>query len=218
MRTGSVLVLLQRLLRRIPFSPLDVNCLHCLEYLADSYDRSSFADQGILIRAGTPADLPQMSECRNFPESLPERFAEQEHCVIAMLGERVIAYQWFCDKPSRIEERYGYTVEIPSDSVYGYDAFVLPEYRRARVWKSFHTLYLRDLLARLRRRRVIVMVDQVNSVSMSAHLRMGYRLYRKVYVAKLFGKTVWIIKAVEGRSDEIRSIASRDAMGAIQIR
>lgn len=218
MRTGSSLVLLQRLLRRIPLSPLDVNCLHCLEYFADNCDQAGFVDQGILVRAGTLADVPRMSECRNFPERLPERFAAQEHCVVATLGDRVIGYQWFCDKASRIEERYGYTVNIPPDAIYGYDAFVLPEYRCVRVWKRFHKLYLRDLLTQLRRRRVIVMVDEGNSVSMSAHLRVGYRLYRKLYVAKLFGKSVWISHAVGKRNDEIRSVAPRDAMGTVQMR
>ena len=199
-------------------SPLDVNCLHCLEYVADNYDRASIPDQGIVVRAGTLADVPGMSECRNFPERLPERFAAQEHCVVATIGNRVVGYQWFCDKASRIEERYGYTVNIPSDAIYGYDAFVLPEYRRARVWKSFHTLYLGNLLTQLRRRRVIVMVDEGNSVSMSAHLRVGYRLYGKIYVAKLFGKSVCVSQAVGKRNGEIRSVAPRDAMGAVHVR
>ena len=218
MKTGPALVLLQKVLRRIPFGPLDVNCLHCLEYFADSCDQGGLRDEGILIRAGTPADLPRMSECGNFPERLSERFAAQEHCVVAMMGDRVIGYQWFCDKPSRIEERYGYTVEIPSDAIYGYDAFVLPEYRRAKVWTRFHTFYLKDLLTHLRRRRVIVMVDQGNSISMIAHLRVNYCLYRKIYIAKLFGKSVWISKAVERKDKGICSVAPPDAIGAVQIR
>jgi hypothetical protein len=211
MMVPSTLVPLQKVLRRIPFAPLDVNCLHCLEYLADGGNSGESANPSIVIRAGTPLDIPRMSECRNFPERLPERFAAQEHCVVAMIGDDVVAYQWFCDKTSRIEERYGYRVEIPPDSIYGYDAFVRPQYRRAKIWTHFHSFYLKDILARLGRRKVIVMVDQGNSVSMRAHSRVGYRLYRKIYVAKLLGKSVWISKAVERGDEGFRSVAPQDA-------
>lgn len=213
MRSASALVLFQKVLRRIPFAPLDANCLHCLEYLCDGSDQIRLGEQHISIRAGTPDDIPKMNECGNFPERLPERFAAQEHCVVAVREDRVIGYQWFCDKPWCIEERYGYKVEIPSDSIYGYDAFVLPQYRRAKVWTRFHTLYLKNLLAQLRRRRVMVMVDQGNIVSMRAHLRCGYRLYRKVYVAKLLGKGVWIDRRVRGEDSGFPSISAPGASG-----
>ncbi len=207
-------MLLQKALRKIPLAPLDVNCLQCLEYFAAGNEQGDYLGRDIVIRAGTPLDISQMSECQNFPERFPERFAAQEHCVVATVGERVIGYQWFCDKPSRIEERYGYKVEIPADSLYGYDAFVLPQYRRAKVWTRFHTSYLKDLLARLNRRRVMVMVDRGNIVSMSAHLRVGYRVYRRIYIAKAFGKTMWISRAVERSEDELRTVAPRDATEA----
>ena len=216
MKTGSSLALLQKLLHRIPFAPLDVNCLHCLEYFADDCEHC-IAGREILVREGTPFDIPQMSECRNFPDGLSQRFAAEEHCVVATIGDRIIGYEWFCDKPSRIEERYGYRVEIPPDSIYGYDAFVVPQCRRSKVWTRFHAFYLKDLLARLRRRRVIVMVDQGNGISMNAHLRVGYRLYRKVYVAKLTGKSFWIDKAVQRRDDRFRSIAPPNATGTVPI-
>jgi hypothetical protein len=192
MNSFSPLVFLQKALRRIPFAPFDVNCLHCLEYSPDHSGDSGLPAQDIEVREGTALDIERMAECRNFPERLPERFASKEHCVVATMRDNVIGYQWFCDKPSRIEERYGYRVEIPSDSLYGYDAFVRPDYRRAKVWTRFHVTYLKDLLVRLQRHRVIVMVDQGNDVSISAHLRLGYGLYCKVYVLKLFRKSLCI--------------------------
>jgi hypothetical protein len=197
----SPLTVAQKLLRRIPFIRLDVNCLHCLEYYPCEVG-SEAADEAIVVRDASEGDVEGMAECGNFPESLPERFAAHEHSVVGISGRKVIGYQWFCDKPFRIEERYGYVVEIPSDAVYGYDAFVLPNYRRAGVWRRFHVQYLKSLLGKLRRSRVIVMVDQNNSVSMLAHLRVGYRLYRKIYIFFAFGKCLCVKKDVSGGKEK----------------
>lgn len=213
MNGASPLTLIQRVLRRIPFARLDVNCLHCLEYYPRE-DDSRDEDKGILTREGVPIDIEGMAECRNFPESLPERFATHEHCIIGIREGKVIGYQWFCDKPFRIEERYGYVVEIPSDALYGYDAFVLSNYRRSGVWTCFHAQFLQGLLTRLGRSRIIVMVDQNNSVSMKAHQRLGYRLYRKVYIFVIFGKCFWIKKAVDRPEKRFAQVLPPRSSGA----
>lgn len=208
----SLLTVTQKILRRVPFAKLDVNCLNCLEYYPIEGNATT-TDGAILIRAAIPTDIDPMGECGNFPERLPERFAANEHCVVGISGGKVIGYQWFCDKSLRTEERYGYIVEIPSDAVYGYDAFVVPNHRRSKVWTQFHTQYLGGLLASLGRNRVIVMVDQNNNVSMKAHLGLGYRLYRKVYIFVVFGKCFWIAKDSRSRmlTQECRPTSPTDA-------
>lgn len=198
MTVFSPLTLAQKILRQVPFAKLDVNCLNCLEYCPTTSNVTT-SDEAILLREATRADIDQMTECGNFPDRLPERFAAHEHCVVGIGDGRVIGYQWFCDKTFRTEERYRYVVQIPSDAVYGYDAFVLSNYRRAGLWTRFHAEYLKDLLNSLGRSRVIAMVDHNNSVSMKAHLRLGYRLYRRVYILVVFGKCLWIEKASGGR-------------------
>jgi hypothetical protein len=213
MQRVPALVMLQKVFRRLPFAAFDVNCLHCLEFEMPGAGQCTFSNAQLEIREGTFLDLDRMALCQNFPDRLSERFEAHEHCVIAAIGTKVIGYQWFCDKPTRIEERYGYPVEIPADALYGYDAFVLPQYRRMKVWTAFHTAYLNALLARLHRRRVIVMVDQSNVVSMRAHLRLGYKLFRKVYVLKFFGKVFWVTRECARVVKELRPLPSSDPAG-----
>jgi len=213
MERAPALVLFQKLLRRLPCSAFDVNCLHCLEFEISGEQQPPIANSRLQIREGTRLDLDRMASCQNFPERLPERFEAHEHCVIATIGSKVIGYQWFCDKPTRIEERYSYPVQIPADALYGYDAFVLPEYRQMKVWTAFHTTYLQTLLPRLRRRRIIAMVDQTNAVSLRAHFRLGYRLFRKVYVLKLFGKSFWVARQSPRFATEPRPLFSSDPGG-----
>jgi hypothetical protein len=174
----------------VPLLGLDVNCFHCLEFEGGSLARTPVLAENIEIRQGSARDLEGMSACGNYPERLPERFKSPgEHCVLATSRGKVIGYQWFSEKPARMEERYSYKVEIPLDAVYGYDAFVLPQWRRSKVWTEFHRTYLRDLLSMLGRRRIIVMVDRGNAVSMNAHLRLGYKLYQKIYILKIAAKS-----------------------------
>jgi hypothetical protein len=197
MNTISPLVFAQKLLRRIPLLSMDLNCLHCLEFACAGSPESGDSLETVHIREGRPSDIPTMAECQNFPERIPERFEAGEHCVVAVTGDKIVGYQWFCDKSARIEERYKYEVNIPPDAVYGYDAFVLPAFRRSKIWRRFHTTYLTYLLATLQRRKVIVMVDQSNIASMTAHLHLGYRLYRKVYVIKVLALSLCIPRPVK---------------------
>jgi hypothetical protein len=213
MSNFTPLVVFRKSLERIPFAPFDVNCLNCLEYVIADSNESAVSTERIEVREGTSFDVERMAKCGNFPEALPERFASNEHCVVATIGERVVGYQWFCDKPYRIEERYRYKVEIPPDALYGYDAFVLPEYRRAKIWTMFHLAYLRNLLTKLNRRRIIVMVDQGNLVSRAAHSCVGYKLYRKIYIAKLFGKSFSIARSVSEDRSKLRAKAPLETAG-----
>jgi hypothetical protein len=200
------LMFARKVLQRIPLLSMDVNCLHCLEFTCSGSPASDDRPAAVEIREGVPSDIPKMGECQNFPERIPERFEAGEHCVVATIGAKIVGYQWFCDKAVRIEERYKYEVKIPPDAVYGYDAFVLPAFRRLKIWRGFHTTYLKTLLPRLQRRRVIVMVDQGNIDSMKAHLHLGYRLYRKVYVVKVLGHSVCTPRSVKTSKDPLQAV------------
>jgi GNAT superfamily N-acetyltransferase len=204
------LAIIRKFLRQIPSTAVDANCLHCLELSQRCGNEGEFADEDIVIRPGTPLDLQGMIECQNFPERLRERFAEGERCVVAAVGDRIVGYQWFCDKPWRIEERYGYRVDIPADAIYGYDAFVVPRYRRARIWTRFHTVCVNEFLRQLHRCKIIAMVDEGNTVSMNAHLRLGYKLYRKVYVLKVLGKSFYFVKAVNADARRLTVVTQAD--------
>ena len=104
------------------------------------------------------------------------RLAANDECAVAVDG-RIVGYQWFCTRPRYVEERYACGIEVPADTVYEYDIFILPEYRLAGLWLNFHCLYLRELMGRLQRQRVVGMVDYGVRLSMNTHLRFGFTLF-----------------------------------------
>lgn len=208
----SPLVILRKVLQRIPFHPFDVNCLDCMQYEGiPCAGESASVGANIELRHATHSDIEALAACQGTPDEFVRRFDAKDHCILAIIDGQIVGYQWFCSKPSYLEERYRYKVEISSDSIYGYDAFVLPKYRRAKVWTQIHVTYLRDLMLQSRRHKILVMVDRGNSVSMNAHLRFGYRTYRNVYVVKAFGKSLCIKKAIRTNESDVRPTASGDA-------
>ena len=186
------------LLQRIPFQPLDINCLYFLEY-AGIPPRHPAALRGRAeVRRGTLEDLEGLTQCQDKRAAFVNRFKAGDYCAVAVIDGRIIGYQWFCDRPGYVEERYSCEIEVPSDTLYEYDIFIVPEHRLSGLWFKFHCLYLRELMQVLNRQRVIGIVDYGMRLSMNTHLRFGFTLYRRVVVIKVFGKTICIGKAIPG--------------------
>ena len=191
-----LLVNLGSLLQLIPFRPLELNCLYLLEYEGIPPRQASLLRGSAEVRTATVRDLEGLTACQNRRQAFLDRFRAQDHCVVAVVEGRIVAYQWFCVRSSYREERYGYELEIAPDEIYEYDVFILPEFRLAGIWFKFHCLYLKDLMERQRRRRIIGMVDYGNRLAMNTHLRFGFRIFRRVFVIKLFGRSTFLGRAL----------------------
>ena len=199
LRGRSMLVLLRNLLGRIPFKPIDVNCLYFLEYTGIPRPETGLSRTRYEIRRATLDDLPGLTECEQTPETFLKRFARNEQCAVAVSKGRIVGYEWFCDKSFHSEERYAYPIEIAPDAIYAYDAFILPEHRLSGIWPTFKAVYLRESMQRLHRRKIITMIDRGNYLSMKTHLRFGFQLIRRVFVLKLFGKSFFMSKNITGK-------------------
>ncbi|HYX69843.1 MAG TPA: hypothetical protein VE825_11965 [Terriglobales bacterium] len=182
---------MRRLLQRVPLAPLDINRLCFLEYLGIPSSQGAWPGNrnGTSVRDATLEDLEGIAGCQDTPQAFLKRFRAHDYCAVALAGDRIVGYQWFCEHPCHIEERYAYKITVPSDTIYTYDAFILPEYRLTGIWVKFQVCYLRQLMQRLRKKRILTMVDHGNRLSMGTHLRFGYRPLRSVLVTKVFGKS-----------------------------
>jgi hypothetical protein len=198
LRRRPLLVNLRSLLQRIPFRPLDINCLYFLEYVGIPPQHARFLRGRAEVRSATLQDLEGLTKCQNTPLVFLNRFNSNDYCAVAVLDGRIVGYQWFCDKPSYVEERYSYEFEVPPDAIYEYDIFILPEHRLAGLWYKFHCLYLRELMQRLHRDKLIGMVDYGMRLPMNTHLRFGFKLFHRVFVIKMFGKSMFIGRPLRG--------------------
>lgn len=197
-RRRPLLLNVRSLLRLIPLEPLDINCLYFLEYVGIPPEHPGALRGRAEVRKGTLEDLEGLTRCQDKRKVFQNRFAANDLCAVAVVDGRIVGYQWFCDRPLYVEERYAYGIEVPRDAIYEYDIFILPEHRLAGLWFKFHCLYLRELMGRLHRKRVIGMVDYGLRLSMNTHLRFGFTLFRRVVVIKMFGKSICLGGALRG--------------------
>jgi GNAT superfamily N-acetyltransferase len=192
LRGGWVLVAARRILHRIPHTPLDLNCLYFLEYRGIPPDESATHGErsGPEVRGAIREDFENLDEEDENRHPFLTRIDSSERCVLALRQGRIVGYQWFCDHAVHMEERYSIRIDIPADSIYTYDAFISPEFRLTGIWVKFQSLYLRGLMQKLGKSRIITMVDRGNLLSLATHLRFGYRPFRRVLVAKVFSKSL----------------------------
>ena len=191
------LVVFRKLLQRIRIVPLDINRLYFLEYTGIPPDDSIFNRAGAEVRSANLEDLDGLTNCQNTPQTFLERFHSHDYCVVAVARSRIVGYQWFSDKRVYVEERYSYKIEVPPDTIYTYDAFIVPEYRLTGIWVKFHSVYLRNLMQRLHKRRIVTMIDHGNRISMKTHLRFGYKPFCTVLVIKAFGKSFFLTRTLQ---------------------
>jgi hypothetical protein len=215
LRRRPLLLNVRSLLQRIPFKPLDINCLYFLEYVGIPTPHPGFLRGRADVRRGTLEDLEGLTQCQDKRVAFLNRFAANDYCAVAVIDGRIVGYQWFCVRPLYVEERYSCQIEVPRDAVYEYDIFILPEHRLSGLWFKFHCLYLRELMERRQRQRVIGMVDYGLRLPMNTHLRFGFRLFRRVVVIQIFGKSICLGRAIRGdRASQPRWISGGETAGS----
>jgi hypothetical protein len=197
-RRRPLLVNLRSLLERIPFQPLDINCLYFLEYSSVPPQHANFLRGRVEVRTATLEDLDGLTTCKPTPRIFRQRFKANDTCAVAVLDGRIIGYQWICTKPVYVEERYAYRIEVPPDTIYTYDIYIVPEHRLAGIWFKFYSLYLREMMQRLHRQKIIGMVDYGNRLAMNTHLRFGFKLFRSVFIIKVFRKSLFRARTLRG--------------------
>jgi GNAT superfamily N-acetyltransferase len=181
------ILLVQKIVRRIPLRPIDVGKLCFLRL--DNIPRVA---PGLLrgpgsVRLATTDDLDALVALRDQRQVFLDRFAEGDRCVVAEVGGRIAGYEWFCDRDSHKETGWGYRIAIPAGFVYAYDAFIDPAYRNSGIWLRFKA-HLGQLMMESGHVGVLTFVDYGNWPSLRTHLRFGFKPAGDVLALRILGK------------------------------
>lgn len=187
LRRTPPLLLLQKVVRQVPFTPVDVGKLCFLRL-----DRIPRVPAGLLRGPGlvgrvTADDLDRLLLVRDQRAVFLERFAKGDHCVAASVDGRIVGYEWFCDRPVHHETAWGYDIVVPPGFVYAYDAYIAPPYRNSGIWLRFKA-YLGELMLQSGHAGVLTFVEYGNWPSLRTHLRFGFTPDREVFVLKVLGR------------------------------
>ena len=186
LRRTPPLLIVQKILRQVPFRPVDVGKLYFLQLdRVPQVPQSHLRGAGI-VRRGTEDDLEGLVQLRDQRAVFLDRFAAGDHCVVVVVGDRIVGYEWFCDREVHQEGSWGYRIAIPGGFIYAYDAYIDPAYRNTGVWLRFKA-YLGDLMVASGKRGVLTFVDYGNLPSLRTHLRFGFKPATTVLAMKVLG-------------------------------
>jgi GNAT superfamily N-acetyltransferase len=183
-------VLMQVALRQLPFTPIDIGKLCFLRLDGRPRVPPALLRGAARVRAATIDDLPGMTALQPKPERFRARFERGDHCVIALIDDRIIGYEWFCQAEEHREASWGLPIAIPSGFVYAYDAYIDPAYRNSGIWVRFKA-YLSEWMGETGKRGVLTFVDYGNWPSLRTHLRFGFQPTETVLALKVLGLTMF---------------------------
>ena len=184
------LLILQKVLRRLPVRPFDVGKLCFLRFEGPPRVPSSMLRGRATVRRAVPADIDGLARLQDKRTTFQARFAEGDHCVVAVAGARIVGYEWFCDRPVHHESAWGYDIAIPAGTVYAYDAYIDPAYRNSGVWLRFK-VYLSDWMRATGKAAVLTFVEYGNLPSYRTHVRFGFTPSETVVAVKILGLTLF---------------------------
>ena len=194
------LIILQALLCRIPFRPVEIDLFYLLHF-KNMPERSFLKARGpAKVRRGTLQDMEGLIRCQDKRDTFMKRFTIGDYCFIAIINEQIVGYEWFCAADHHIEDRY-YRIAIPPDAIYTYDAYILPEYRNTGIWLKFHEQLI-ELMNELGKKIVITMIDYGNEPSMKSHIRYGYHPVRRVLSLNILGLRLFREKEINLKKNE----------------
>src|SRR6185369_1917110 len=113
LRRTPPLLLLQKVLRRVPFRPVDVGKLCFLRLDQVPHVPAALLRGTATVRPATRKDFNALVHLQNKPDVFLSRFSAGDLCVVAEADGRIVGYEWFCEKPVHREAEWGVPIEIP---------------------------------------------------------------------------------------------------------
>jgi hypothetical protein len=207
LRWTPFLLLLQKLLRRVPFRPADVGKLCFLRFDGPPQVRPALLRGNAAIRLATEDDLPGLTRLQNKCAQFVERFARGDHCIVAIIAGYIVGYEWFSDAETHLETAWGMTIAIPRGFVYAYDAYIDAAHRNTGLWLRFKAS-LGEWMVAHDKRGVLTFVDYGNWPSLRTHLRFGFKPADEVLAITLLGRPFFRRRATSNLLPESADVAA----------
>ena len=185
-RRTPLLLVVQKVLRRVPFRPVDFGRLCFLKFEGVPRVPLALLRGCGTVRVATPDDLDGLTRLQGKAGEFQTRFANGDRCVVAIANDRIVGYEWFCDQAMHHETAWGLPIPIPAGFVYAYDGYVDPAHRNSGVWLRFKA-HLADWMIATNKRGILTFVEDGNLPSLRTHLRFGFRPAETVLAVKVMG-------------------------------
>jgi len=188
LRRTPLFVLLQTLLKLIPFRPVEIGKLCFLRFDGVPRVPKGMLRGPAVVRLATTDDVDGLARLQDRRSAFISRFAHGDFCVVAMIGSLIVGYEWFSEAAEHIEAVWGLTIAIPRNFVYAYDAYIDPAYRNSGIWLRFKG-FVGHWMSLHHKSGVLTFVDEGNWASLHTHRRFGFVPTSTVFVLRVLGKS-----------------------------
>jgi GNAT superfamily N-acetyltransferase len=186
LRRTPLALVVQKVLRRVPFKPVDFARLSFLRFEGVPRVPVALLRGCAAVRRATPDDLEGLEQLQRRAGKFQKRFANGDRCVVAVVNDRIVGYEWFCDQAMHHETAWGVPIPIPAGFVYAYDAYIDPAHRNTGVWLRFKA-HLGEWMIATGKQGVLTFVEDGNLPSLRTHLRFGFKPDYTVLAIKVMG-------------------------------
>jgi len=186
LRKKPIFLILQTVLSKISFEKIKIAVFYELRF--DGAPMHVNAKKTVEIKKGGISDIEKLVSCQNKKDIFLKRFKSGENCLLAIVDGQVVGYEWFCTGAKHIEERYGYEITIPAKVMYAYDAYVLPTYRKQKIWSQLLEASSK-LMTENNKTGILSFVDYGNDISLNVHKKFGFLQVKSILFLKFFGLT-----------------------------
>jgi GNAT superfamily N-acetyltransferase len=129
---------------------------------------------------------------RHYRKILEDRFRSGQTCLLALHENRLLGYVWVTDRPET-DRNLGITVRPAAGESYGFDLYVLPEYRKDLIGIDLIRLWLHHA-RQTGKVKAIGMVSAKNQpMLMTTQIMFRFRRTREVRSIEFFRKWGFVI-------------------------
>lgn len=177
---------IRRIIETISFKNIRVGILLKLRYENKSPIIERKSDT--VIRFASVDDIYELDKVVNKHDLFKNRFERGDIPVVAIVHGNIVGYEWICGNTRHMHEVYGFLLEIPENTLFTYDAFIIPKYRFRGIWVKFTNFIIENRMMCLGKRYISCLINYENIISMNTHIRFGYEVTDRYIVVKFFNK------------------------------
>jgi GNAT superfamily N-acetyltransferase len=142
------------------------------------------ATMDVTCKLGSIEDLMPfqgvLNPWRRWHRSFEERLRRGQICIVCQRGEQTIGYIWVSSAPEK-DKHLGVTIQPGKDGSYGFDLFVLPEYRKFLIGFELISRWL-EYARKEGMKRAIGLVQAINKpMLMTTKLAFGFKYASRSY-------------------------------------
>lgn len=151
----------------------------------------------VTFRSGCIEDFEsfqyELRPWRRFRKIFSDRFRNGKTCIVCLRQSQAIGYIWITDL-TETDKNLGITIRPKNDESYGFDLYVLPEYRKHLVGYELISHWLHQAQEEGKRKAIGIVASYNHPMLMTTKLVFGFKKTKEVRSIEFFRRRGFVIQ------------------------